>query len=129
MLGASCTHSAEEFDESYWTVTLYVPFVVLFFMEMSQSFPLCCVIVTVTESPALTVSGTFREDCGSISSHAEYSTVPLPSTIACVPAWRRSLLVSPPIPTQVASAPLEVADTVGTVQVAVTDVKFPPLAA
>src|SRR5439155_19383415 len=96
---------------------------------MSQSFPVCCAIVTVTESPALTVSGTLREDCGSISIHEEYSTAPLPSTIACVPAWMRSLLVSPPIPTHVASAPLDVAETGGTTQVAVTDVNVPPFAA
>src|SRR6266700_7023228 len=96
---------------------------------MSQSFPHCCAIVSVFDAPATTESGTLRDDCGSISIHEEYSTVPLPSTIACVPAWRRSLLVSPPIPTHVASAPLEVAETVGTVQVAVTDVKVPPFAA
>ena len=108
---------------------LYVPPVVLFFIAINQSFPLCWVIVTVTESPAVTESGTGREAAGSISIHDEYATVPLPSTIACVPAWIRSLLVSPPIPTHVASAPEDVGDTVGTVHVPVTEVNVPPLAA
>ena len=54
---------------------------------------------------------------------------PLPSTIAWVPAWMRSLLESPPMPTHVASAPVEVDATVGTVQVALTDVNAPPVAA
>src|SRR5438477_11450872 len=95
---------------------------------MSQSFPLCWVMDTVTESPALMESGTSRDDWGSISIHDVYTT-PLPSTIAWVPAWMRSRLESPPIPTHVASAPLEFSETVGTVHVAVTEVNVPPLAA
>ena len=57
----------------------------LFFIAMTQSFPLRCVIETVTESPALMESGTSRDDAGSISIHDVYVT-PLPSTIAWVPA-------------------------------------------
>src|SRR5438552_9267801 len=68
-LGASWTPSADEFEELYCTVTLYVPPVVLFFIAISQSLPLCWVIETVTESPALMESGTSREDWGSISIH------------------------------------------------------------
>src|SRR5438445_13766510 len=52
-LGASCTHSADEFEELYCTVTLYVPPVVLFFIAMSQSLTLWRVIETVGGAAAL----------------------------------------------------------------------------
>ena len=89
----------------------------------------CCMSETVTVSPALTASGTSLEGCGSVSTHAEYWTAPL-ATVACVPACTRSVVVAPPIPTHVASAralvPDAVADTVGTVHVALTAVNVPP---
>ena len=126
-LGASWTHSAEEFDELYWTVALYERPVVLFLIEIVHSPLALCEIEVVTESPGFTESETVREDCGSISTHASYVTEP-PPTLACVPAWIRSRLLRPPIPTHVASAPVEVAETCGTTHVAVTAVKLPPFA-
>src|SRR5438552_18859313 len=95
---------------------------------MSQSFPLCWVMDTVTESPALMESGTSRDDWGSISIHDVYTT-PLPSTIAWVPAWMRSRLDSPPLPTHVASAPLQFSATVVTAHVAVPHDDSTPIAA
>src|SRR4051812_20926897 len=94
---------------------------------MVQSSALFCVIDTVTESPGFTLSDTGFDDAGSISIHASYTPSPLLPE-ACVPAWMRSLVVIPPMPTQVASAPLVVVATVGTVHVPVTEVKLPPVA-
>ena len=55
-------------------------------------------------------------------------TRPLPLASDSVPAWMRSRLRTPPMPTQVASVPAVAPSVAGTVQVPVTDVKLPPLA-
>src|SRR5256885_16323835 len=96
-------------------------------MSIAQLLPLCCVIATVTESPGLTLSEICRDDAGSISIHASYCTSP-PCTVACVPAWMRSRVSMPPTPTHVASAPVVVAETAGTVHVPLTAVNVPPVA-
>ena len=99
-----------------------------FVMRIVQLLPLFCVSVTVTESPGFTASCTCRDEAGSISIHASYCTSP-PLTVACVPAWMRSRVSMPPMPTHVASAPATEADTLGTIHVPVTEVYVPPLAA
>src|SRR6266850_7260935 len=96
-------------------------------MVMSHEPEVCSAIVTVTESPAATASDTVRDDSGSISVHASYVTLP-PETVACVPAWIRSVPVTPPMPTHVASAPVVVAPTWGTIHVPLTEVYVPPFA-
>src|SRR6266545_2133177 len=127
-LGASSIHSADDRDEVWRSVVLYVSCVVLFTITMSHCALESSLRVTVTESPARTWRGTRRVDCGNVSVHASYSTTPDPVTVACVPAWMRSLALTPPMPTQVASAPAVVVETCGTVQVPVTDVYVPPVA-
>src|SRR5439155_14698497 len=119
----SSIHSADECDDVYGTVRLYVPPVVLFRKSICQLPGSCSVIETVTESPACTARGTVRETCGSVSIQALYWTRPDPSIASSVPAWIRSRVLSPPIPTQAASAaPVVEAEGCGTVQVPVTEV-------
>src|SRR5438270_503309 len=95
-----------------------------------QSLPACWSIETLTASPGRTANGTWCGLSGSVSIQASYRTWPDPETISSVPAWMRSRLLSPPIPTQTALSPaaLVVAGW-GTVHVPDTAVKLPPLAA
>src|SRR5436853_7314555 len=87
-------------------------------------------IDTEIESPACTDRGTGRDARGSISIHASYCVRPAPLTVCCVPAWIRSRLRTPPVPTQAASIPNDVSVVnCGTDQVPLTDVKLPPVAA
>src|SRR3982074_881601 len=116
VLGASWIHSAEEAEDAYCTVPDQLPPLVTSVMLTPQELTDCCVIETVTVSPGATVSGTGCDACGSVSIHASYWTTPL-STKACVPAWTRSVVVAPPMPTHVASALVPVGATVGTVHV------------
>src|ERR1700737_3976131 len=65
----------------------------------------CSVMDTVTESPGTTANGTWREAWGSNSIHAWNWDCPLPVETSCVPAWIRSWLLPPPIPTHGAPPP------------------------
>ena len=86
-------------------------------------------IETLTESPGLMVSGTGWDVCGSVSTHAWYWVEPEPETVCCVPAWMRSRLVTPPMPTQAASAPADESGVNwGTVHMPLTPLKVPPVA-
>ncbi len=102
----------------------------LFTSETSQRPELCSEIDTVSESPAVTVSGTCTDGRGSVSTQAVYSTRPNPSLTSWVPAGIRSRLSTPPMPTQVALlVGLPVTTGLATVHVAVTPVKTPLVAA
>src|SRR5579862_5946946 len=130
-LGASSIHSADECEEVYCTLFWYEPPVVLFVNDTCQVLLPLSSRETDTESPAWTPSGTGWENCGSISIQASYSCRPELRMVSSVPAWMRSRLRSPPMPTQAASAPTPEPEplTCGTVHVALTAVKVPPLAA
>src|ERR1700737_1927343 len=83
----------------------------------------CSVMDTVTESPGTTANGTWREAWGSNSIHAWNWDCPLPVETSCVPAWIRSWLLTPPMPTQVAPTPgAPFGASWGTVHVPVTPV-------
>src|SRR5919197_5870954 len=85
------------------------------------------VIETVIESPGVTASGTCCEAAGSISIQAWYCDWPLPEPTSWVPAWIRSRLLTPPMPTQVAPTPgAPVGDGWGTVHVPLTAVYVCP---
>src|SRR4051794_26889897 len=97
---------------------------------MSHSSAACSEIETLTESPAWTRNGTGREAPGSISTHAWYCVRPLPLTVCWVPAWIRSRVLTPPMPTHAASIPKFVSLVKsGMVQVPDTAVNEPPVAA
>src|SRR5215471_10519360 len=129
-LGASSTHSADVCDEAYCCVVSNVCPVVLLVKWISHSSGARSEMSTVTESPPCTCNGTGREARGSISIQASYCVRPWPDTICCVPAWIRSRLRTPPIPTHAASIPPGLsALNCGTVHVPVTWVNVPPVAA
>src|SRR5260370_23114935 len=86
-------------------------------------------MLTVTESPECTASGTGWDACGRVSTQAWYCVLPEPETVCCVPAWIRSRVLTPPMPTHAASAPAgESGVNLGTVQVPLTAVNVPPVA-
>ena len=125
-LGASSTHSTEERVDAYCTGRWYRWPVVVLVRETSQVSAPCSVMSTVTVSPGRTVSGTVSAAWGSVSIQAEYLTAAA-VTVSSVPAWIRSRLSTPPIPTQAALTPAALsAPGWGTVQVPCTSVKGPP---
>src|SRR5258708_9193987 len=102
--------------------------VVTSFSSMSHMPADCSVIATLTVSPPFTDSAIERVDWGKTSVHASYETVPSPFTVASVPAWMRSVVFAPPMPTHVASIPGTLGSGFATTHVPVTDVTVPPVA-